>query len=315
MTAPDTYLPIGAVTRLTGINDHTLRKWESRYELVVPTRSETGRRLYSSTDVERLLLVRDLLEQGFQPSQLADLDAPALLALRQPSAPAQFPPPTEPIPVTVVGHILNATLHAAPEAIANTLEIKHYLGSVDAWLGNYPEARNAIIECASLQPQLAKRIIQRRRSSAGITVVVYGFSSSGTVGELTDAGIVCRKAPLTAQELVAAVFLPPPATNVDGLLANVPPGRRFSDEEIAALANASPAVDCECPGHIAQLLSGINAFEQYSVECSDADPKERALHQHLARVAGTARALFENAMQRVVTAEGIDLGNIPSTLR
>lgn len=307
MTDPDTYLPIGAVTRLTGINDHTLRKWESRYGLVVPTRSETGRRLYSSADVERLLIVRDLLEQGFQPSQLAGLDASALQALRQPTASTRVRPPAQPLAVSVVGHILNATLRAAPEAIAKALDVTPYPGSLDDWLDAHRDDGNILIECASLQPRLAKRIIQQRRSSSGIAVLVYGFASSSTVAELAEAGIVCRKAPLTAQELVAALTLPPPAAEFGELLERTPPVRRFSDAEIAALAKASSAIDCECPAHIAQLLSGINAFEQYSQECSDIEPDERALHQYVARVAGVSRALFENAMQHIVEAEGIDL--------
>lgn len=310
MPEPDTHLPIGAVTRLTGINDHTLRKWESRYNLVVPARSATGRRLYSSADVERLLIVRDLLEQGFQPSQLADLDAAALQSLRQPTAPAQPRQPAAPVAVTVVGHILNATLRAAPEVTSKTLDVTPYRGSLDDWLDTYHGDRNAVIECASLQPRLARRILQYRRPAAGITMVVYGFASSSSIDELVDAGIICRKAPLTARELVAALSVPIPAAELTELLEQAPPVRRFSDAEIAVLANASPAIDCECPGHIAQLLSGINAFEQYSQECSDTDPDERALHQHLARVAGAARALFETAMQRVAEAEGIDLANV-----
>jgi DNA-binding transcriptional MerR regulator len=310
MTDDDTYLPIRAVTRLTGINDHTLRKWESRYALVVPTRSETGRRLYSSADVERLLIVRDLLEQGFQPSQLADLDASALQALRQPTARARLRPPSGPLAVTVVGHILNATLRAAPETVAKALDVTPYPGNLNDWLTAGGSDGNTLIECASLQPGLAKRIIRQRRSATGVVVLVYGFASSSTVAELAEAGILCRKAPLTAQELVTALTLPLPAAEFGELLERTPPVRRFNDAEIAALARASPAIDCECPAHIAQLLSSINAFEQYSQECSDIDPDERALHQHIARVAGVSRALFENAMQHIVEAEGIDLAEL-----
>ena len=39
---------IGAVSKITGIGTETLRAWERRYEAVVPGRSESGDRVYSS---------------------------------------------------------------------------------------------------------------------------------------------------------------------------------------------------------------------------------------------------------------------------
>ena len=37
---------IGAVAKLTGLSDHTIRVWERRYEAVVAGRSDSGRRVY-----------------------------------------------------------------------------------------------------------------------------------------------------------------------------------------------------------------------------------------------------------------------------
>jgi len=40
---------IGVVARRTQMHPETLRVWERRYELIVPERTDTGRRLYSES--------------------------------------------------------------------------------------------------------------------------------------------------------------------------------------------------------------------------------------------------------------------------
>ncbi len=56
--------PIQVVVRRTGISADVLRAWEKRYEAVTPTRSDTGRRLYSDADIERLLLIKEAMAGG-----------------------------------------------------------------------------------------------------------------------------------------------------------------------------------------------------------------------------------------------------------
>ncbi len=74
MNAPNQHqYNIGAVARLTQIHPETIRVWERRYELVVPKRSDSGRRIYSDDDIERLLLVKQLTELGNAVSGLAKL--------------------------------------------------------------------------------------------------------------------------------------------------------------------------------------------------------------------------------------------------
>ena len=38
--------PIKVVSNLTGLSIHVIRAWEKRYNVVVPQRSETNRRIY-----------------------------------------------------------------------------------------------------------------------------------------------------------------------------------------------------------------------------------------------------------------------------
>jgi DNA-binding transcriptional MerR regulator len=55
---------IGAVAGMLGIETATLRAWEDRYGVVVPTRSEGAQRVYSRDDVERLRFIVDAIEDG-----------------------------------------------------------------------------------------------------------------------------------------------------------------------------------------------------------------------------------------------------------
>ncbi|MGA2097480.1 MAG: MerR family transcriptional regulator [Candidatus Acidiferrum sp.] len=62
--------PIRAVARLTGIPEDTLRAWERRYQAVTPRRSSRGR-LYSDKEIQRLVLLRESVEQGHSIGQIA----------------------------------------------------------------------------------------------------------------------------------------------------------------------------------------------------------------------------------------------------
>src|SRR4029077_2446090 len=65
---------IGVVSRKTGLSASTLRLWEDQYGLVAPTRSSGGTRLYSDSDLERLLYVRHLVrDRGYALNAIADI--------------------------------------------------------------------------------------------------------------------------------------------------------------------------------------------------------------------------------------------------
>lgn len=61
---------VKAVCRLTGLNEHTLRSWERRYQAITPERQENRRRLYTREDVERLRLLVRLVEYGYAIGQV-----------------------------------------------------------------------------------------------------------------------------------------------------------------------------------------------------------------------------------------------------
>jgi DNA-binding transcriptional MerR regulator/methylmalonyl-CoA mutase cobalamin-binding subunit len=73
--------PIGVVSTRTGLPQDVLRAWERRYSAVVPHRTETGRRLYSDRDIEKLRLLRRAVESGRRISDVAGLSPQELRQL------------------------------------------------------------------------------------------------------------------------------------------------------------------------------------------------------------------------------------------
>ena len=63
---------IGAASKLTGISVDTLRAWERRYAAVVPKRGDR-RRGYGQGDIERLILLRRVVERGHAIRSVAGL--------------------------------------------------------------------------------------------------------------------------------------------------------------------------------------------------------------------------------------------------
>lgn len=70
--------PMGAVTRRTGIGEHTLRAWERRFGFPTPHRLESGHRRYSATQVRQLLLIARALECGHRAGDVVPMPGPDL---------------------------------------------------------------------------------------------------------------------------------------------------------------------------------------------------------------------------------------------
>ena len=74
-------LPISAVERDTGLPKDTLRVWERRYGFPVPLRDAFGERLYPPEQVEKLRIIKRLLDQGWRPGKLMATQTKDLAAL------------------------------------------------------------------------------------------------------------------------------------------------------------------------------------------------------------------------------------------
>jgi len=65
--------PIKVVSQMTGLSVHVIRAWEKRYNVVVPDRSDTNRRLYSEEDIDKLRLLNDASNLGHNIGSIAHL--------------------------------------------------------------------------------------------------------------------------------------------------------------------------------------------------------------------------------------------------
>lgn len=77
--------PMGAVTRRTGIGEHTLRAWERRFGFPKPVRLASGHRRFSGDQVQHLLLIAKALESGYRAGDIVPLPLSELEQLLQSS--------------------------------------------------------------------------------------------------------------------------------------------------------------------------------------------------------------------------------------
>ena len=306
--------PIGVVARLTNIHPETLRIWERRYSIVSPDRAGRGRRLYSQDDVRRLALVKALVDAGHPISIVAPLSMAQLqarmeaTALRPPEAAAKAAAPCR---VIVVGDALSIRL--APSGAASVeIEVVASFRDMTQLEGSAPglSAEVLLFESATVHRETAGEVRRHLAlSGAAHAVVIYGFGARQALRELQAAGVVCLRAPASRAAIVRACLAAcsrPAAPAPTELPApeSVPP-RRYSAEQLARLVVRAPSLACECPHHLADLITNLAAFETYSRECGSRNPEDAAVHAFLYAAAGTARALLETGLERVIALEGI----------
>ncbi|MBC7728293.1 MAG: MerR family transcriptional regulator [Microbacteriaceae bacterium] len=340
----------GVVARMVGIPVSTLRIWERRYQVVGPTLTASGHRLYSGADVERLMLIKQLVDLGHAIGSLARLPSAELLNIADARAAlAAQPAPTLRPRAVLLGLGLprrlgalslrrvatwadlpsaEAGLPASGKAPTNASGASPSPADGPSGTAGAPahpalQAELLVAELATLQPESADRLLALA-AQWGVQrgLVVYGFGSEASAQRLRQAGWRLHRAPLAdadlraqVAELVATLFAPAHATSPDLRQpeADLPvPPRRFDDAALYQLAEASTTVACECPRHVAELVMQLALFETYSDECLQRNPADADLHRHLLQVAGTARAMFEGALLRVAEAGSLPLPPPPA---
>lgn len=329
----------GAVARMASMPVATLRIWEQRYRAVQPATAPSGHRTYSPADVQRVLLLRQLTEQGHAIGSIAALDSAQLQELSHQAAVAgQAASATRGrarakggLRLIVVGPALATRLQRSAVArhLANAVQRVVVFESLaeaaragksgksgegsqlaDLLLWHAPELRPE----APRDLQAAQRACRARRAA-----VVYRFAGSAATRALADAGAATLREPADDEGLgtwlasIEAGLLrratqppspkPPRSTSGQGA---VPP-RRFDDAALTAIAGLSPTLACECPRHVAELLMQLSSFEAYSAGCINRNSADAQLHAYLQQVAGASRALFEAALERVARHEGLPL--------
>ena len=313
---------IGAVAKLTGLTDHTIRVWERRYQAVVAQRAPNGRRVYTPTDVEKLGLLKRLTDQGLSIGQIAGYSIEELRERAQSVSDFQSAPVPERVRVAILGDFLPNQFAACGreltpvELVVADANRENFMADVTR-----QPIDVVVLESPVLDSNVTGRMLELMdQADAARGVIVYGFGRVRDVDSARGSRIVVLRAPVDVEEVRAAIlraYTPAaPARASDSPAADsavdtwdfagpIAP-RRFSNLQLTKLAQASTAIDCECPHHLAQLVGDLTAFEVYSANCANRDEQDAALHRYLHRTTAQARALIEVALERVADAEGID---------
>jgi len=140
-------------------------------------------------------------------------------------------------------------------------------------------------------------------------VVVYGFANTQVLDALRVRGALLKRSPLSPEDLLVGLRETVRGwQSVSLALRQLPdpaPAPRFDLARMEQLISAMPRVACECPRHLADLVTMLGQFEAYSADCETRQPADVALHAYLYRVAGHARAMMEEALLTLARAEGI----------
>lgn len=313
---------IGAVSTLSGVPVSTLRVWESRYGAFQPRKTVGSHRLYNEADVLRATLLKQLTEAGHAISTVARADVSQLSALlhQQRSTlgrrAAEGGAPRT-VSVGVVGLLLATRLQSAAfqqRLVGVNLRVsdtfKDLSEAATHRFGSTPDILLVRVNSLHLATQVAlRRLVDQHRFPQ--VIVLYRFGQDQVVETMKLAGMTVRREPVSDAELADLIgshllidARAPIGTAQPGVM--IPP-RKYSDQTLMRVAGISTNVLCECPKHVAELIAQLASFEQYSQECLNNSAEDAHLHAQLSAISGSARALFERALEMVAQHEGISL--------
>lgn len=311
MSSVEQSYTIGVVARRTKIHPETLRIWERRYSLVVPDRNDTGRRLYSESDIVKLSLVKQLTDIGHPVGGLAELSIQALRErLSTATGSSLAAETTKQISrVLIAGEALSLKMKR-DRYLPETLEVLAYAQTgEDLSMLSLPVAPDVLVlEFATVNEQ-SLDLISNKMAQCGAksALVVYSFGTRASIVLLEQAGFHCLKNPAAVSDIQKACLSLRSTAALVTLPTATAKSRRYSPEQLAYIATLSSTIACECPNHLAELVTSLIAFEQYSSECANRNAKDAELHAHLNHTTGLAREMLEDCMMRVLEAEGIKL--------
>jgi DNA-binding transcriptional MerR regulator len=316
----------GVAARLAGVPVDTLRIWERRYSVVNPRLSAGRQRLYSTVDIRRLTLIKQLVDIGHPIGAIASLGTDALAEMRAATRSLQntrfgrtAPEADREVRVALVGPFL-ITEPIATSLSGGALRVvgrcSDSAKAVSAF--NDVGADVAIIELPTLRDADLELVASIKAAcGAARAIVLYRFAPSSVVRRMRMAGHAVARATADAMEIEAICLSLVRRSRLDAtetlhlLEAVEPPPPRFDDRTLAELSNAARAVECECPRHLVDLVMNLGSFERYSAECASRSPSDVALHLDLQRASGLARSIIEQALERVAIAEGLSLPTPP----
>ena len=297
---------IGEVSRLTGLSVHNLRAWERRYGAVVAARTDTGRRSYRQSDIDRLFLLKACIDNGHRirrVAKLSDEELAGLVEAKHHLPRASVTSDLASLEAVVYSDTDIETQNLPVTVVTYSSEIREIEQSLEQ--GN----RLLLVFLESITAQsgnLLASVISRYRPVA--TAVAYYFSDSKSLARLKRAGALVKKAPTDYASMIEELLNAGAESSRDA--AWVQPGLRksprYSRPQLARIANLKSKLQCECPCHLSELITQLSAFERYSIECLIQDNNDAVVHQAMADAGAHARSTIEDALAFLLEREEID---------
>ena len=305
---------IGTVARLTGLKPDNLRAWERRYGLGASHKSATGRRQYTQSDLDHLQLIAALVNDGARIGEIANSERKTLeMLLRQRGIRGREALSKSKPRAVFVGAALCKWLDSHQGCISGVdarLARMDIAAIEESAFAALKDSDVMVLECASLSRASVTRIKSLHDDAlAKRIIVVYQFGNTQWLEDLEAAGIAAMAFPPDAGKLAFAIARNIADSEVSagegnfGELMTAKP-RQFGAVELAAAASLESTLNCECPKHIAQLITALIAFEEYSASCSVDNWHEAAVHSCIYTYAGQARHLMEKALRTVLEERG-----------
>jgi DNA-binding transcriptional MerR regulator/methylmalonyl-CoA mutase cobalamin-binding subunit len=202
-TTPDVCYNISAVERDTGLSKDTLRVWERRYGFPKPLRDRHDERLYSSPELEKLRLLRLLIDSGHRPGKIINRSVSELTQLISSRAPAQSTPPEiEAIIELLLRHDVENFRNALQQALMKqgllrfvtetVTALNHWIG--DAWLAGRVAIFDEHLYSEHVQNILRNAIIAQPGRGSAPRVLLTSLP-----GEKHRIGLLMVEAVLTAE--------------------------------------------------------------------------------------------------------------------
>ena len=325
MPTTEQFYEISAVARITGLSSHVLRVWERRYGVVEPRRSDSKRRQYTQEDVDRLILLKRLVDNGHAIGSVADLSMDQLtervarlvesIASNGANG-ANGASSSKPVQrIGLIGSMINQSVREVADGASDLrivgefdkleeLQNTFQAGAVDIIV---LERDTLFFEDLNAIQAVADKV------EADRAFVIYRFAESRVLDSTSGTKITALRGPIEAAGIklaLGALSQPIPAPESDGkgfeleAVGDIP-SRMFSGEDLVRISKISPSQQCECPRHLATILRSLIAFEEYSEKCENQNVEDAELHRFLHLTTAQCRYDMEKALAKVLTHEGI----------
>jgi DNA-binding transcriptional MerR regulator len=315
---------IGAVAKLSGVPVSTLRVWEIRYGAFTPSKSTGKHRLYSQADALKAGQLKQLSDAGHGISAIAHLDAANLsrLLVQQHATSMASVQQTfggRKVAMAVVGSAIASRITAPQftlQYLTHSIQVTDVFEDlVQASRAAFSDQPKILLVKVNTLNDSAREQIENLvgRHTILQVIVVYNYGQLVAVEALKVLGMLVRREPLSdpdLSDLISSVLLVDASASagVAGPTALIP-ARKYSDATLARVGGISSNILCECPRHVAELIAQLASFEQYSQDCLNNSAEDAHLHAYLRSVSGSARAMFELALEMVAVHEGISLSD------